>query len=256
MFRSSDILAVPGKASGLEGPRPGVLVGENLARRGVVALGMTQATDETPAEASSEALPSPSPAPEASSSQTVDDLAGPIEAVLLCADRPVAVAKLAAAIGLSDDNPGADQSLPPEAKADLAAAVEQLNKDYEATGRSFRIEAIAGGYRLMTLPRFARCIAAFQKQKVQNRLSKPAVETLAIVAYRQPVTRAEIESIRGVACGEVLKTLMDHRLVTIQGRAEELGRPILYGTTRQFLDTFGLASLKDLPPVAETGARP
>ncbi|VAX35812.1 Segregation and condensation protein B [hydrothermal vent metagenome] len=213
---------------------------------------MTQATDETPAAAPS---PSPPPASETSGSRTLDDLTGPIEAVLLCADRPVAVTKLAAAIGLSDDSPGTDQPLPPEAKADLAAAIDQLNADYETSGRSFRIETIAGGYRLMTLPRFARCIAAFQKQKVQNRLSKPAVETLAIVAYRQPVTRAEIESIRGVACGEVLKTLMDHRLVTIQGRAEELGRPILYGTTRQFLDTFGLASLKDLPPV-ETGARP
>ena len=214
---------------------------------------MTQATDETPAAAPSS---SPPPASETSGSRTLDDLTGPIEAVLLCADRPVAVTKLAAAIGLSDDSPGADQPLPPEAKADLAAAIDQLNADYETSGRSFRIEAIAGGYRLMTLPQFARCIAAFQKQKIQNRLSKPAVETLAIVAYRQPVTRAEIESIRGVACGEVLKTLMDHRLVTIQGRAEELGRPILYGTTRQFLDTFGLASLKDLPPVAETGARP
>ena len=79
------------------------------------------------------------------------------------------------------------------------------------------------------------------------RLSKPALETLAIIAYRQPVTRAELEAIRGVACGEVVRTLMERRLVKITGRAEELGRPMLYGTTRQFLDTFGLASVKDLP---------
>ncbi len=208
---------------------------------------MIQATDDTPQTP-------PTPA-EASGSRTSDDLAGPIEAVLLCADRPVSIGKLAAAIGMTSDAAQGEQPLLPEAKADLTAAIDQLNEVYEKSGRSFRIETIAGGYRLMTLPRFARCIAAFQKQKAQNRLSKPAVETLAIVAYRQPVTRAEVESIRGVSCGEVLKTLMDHRLVTIQGRAEELGRPILYGTTRQFLDTFGLATLKDLPPVAETGAR-
>ncbi len=212
---------------------------------GVVAFGMTQATDES--------TPSPAADP---GSRTTGDLTGPIEAVLLCADRPVPPAKLAAAIGVVGDPVGGEQPLPAEARAELASAIEQLNAEYRASGRSFRVETIAGGYRLMTLPEFARCIAAFQRQKAQNRLSKPAVETLAIVAYRQPVTRAEIEGIRGVSCGEVLKTLMDHRLVTIQGRAEELGRPILYGTTRQFLDTFGLATLKDLPPVGETGARP
>jgi segregation and condensation protein B len=206
---------------------------------------MTPATDET----------TPRAAAVEPGSRTFDELAGPIEAVLLCADRPVSPGKLAAAIGLT--GPDADEKAPPpQARADLAAAIERLNAEYKASGRAFRIESVAGGYRLMTLPQFARVVAAFQQQRVQNRLSKPAVETLAIIAYRQPVTRAEVESIRGVACGEVLKTLMEHRLITIQGRAEELGRPILYGTTRQFLDTFGLANLKDLPPVGEIGARP
>lgn len=188
---------------------------------------------------------------DAQSTPEPQDLAAPAESVLLSADRPVAPAKLAAAIGLLEDEKA---PFPDQAKADLAAVITGLNEAYEQTGRSFRIETVAGGYRMMTLPEFARFVACYQQQKVSNRLSKPAVETLAIVAYRQPVTRAEIESIRGVACGEVLKTLMDHRLVTIQGRAEELGRPILYGTTRQFLDTFGLATLKDLPPAGETGA--
>jgi segregation and condensation protein B len=201
---------------------------------------MTQATEESTTSTAAD-----------TGSRTTADLTGPIEAVLLCADRPVPAAKLATAIGLI----GEGQAFPPECQEDLASAIDRLNTEYEESDRAFRIETIAGGYRLMTLPKFARCIAAFQQQKVQNRLSKPAVETLAIVAYRQPVTRAEIESIRGVSCGEVLKTLMDHRLVTIQGRAEELGRPILYGTTRQFLDTFGLATIKDLPPVGEIGAR-
>ena len=204
---------------------------------------MTPATDETTTHAPPEA-----------GSRTLSGLAGPVEAVLLCADRPVSPGKLAAAIGLVGQDTD-EKAPPPEVKADLAAVVERLNADYASGGRAFRIESVAGGYRLMTLPQYARCVASFQQQRVQNRLSKPAVETLAIIAYRQPVTRAEIESIRGVACGEVLKTLMDHRLVTIQGRAEELGRPILYGTTRQFLDTFGLATLKDLPPMGEMGAR-
>ena len=184
-------------------------------------------------------------------SRASDELQAPIEAVLLCADRPVPPARLAVALGLVEEADRGDPALPDQAKADLEAAVVALNEQYQTTGRSFRIELVAGGYRLMTLPEFARVVAAFQQQKVRNRLSKAAVETLAIIAYRQPVTRAEVEAIRGVGCGEVLKTLMDHRLVTIQGRAEELGRPILYGTTRQFLDTFGLATLKDLPPVGE-----
>lgn len=205
---------------------------------------------DAPADAPTEG---PSENPPRQRSRAVEDLAGPAEAVLLCADRPVPPAKLAAAIGMIEDERA---SLPDNARDDLAQVVGALNDAYQETGRSFRIETVAGGYRMMTLPHFARFVAAYQQQKVSNRLSKAAVETLAIIAYRQPVTRAEIESIRGVACGEVLKTLMDHRLITIQGRAEELGRPILYGTTRQFLDTFGLATLNDLPPVGQTGARP
>ena len=209
---------------------------------------MPQAADATADNADTTPLgDTPTPG-----SRTFDELTGPVEAVLLCADRPVPPAKLAAAIGLIDDEKTA---LPAHDRDSITRAIADLNERYQQTGRSFRIETVAGGYRLMTLPEFARVVAAYQQQKVSNRLSKAAVEALAIIAYRQPVTRAEIESIRGVACGEVLKTLMDHRLVTIQGRAEELGRPILYGTTRQFLDTFGLASLKDLPPVGETGAR-
>jgi segregation and condensation protein B len=186
-------------------------------------------------------------------SRTSDELAGCVEAVLLCADRPLPISRLAQAAGLvaESEEPG-EQALR-AAQSAIEEAVAGLNGVYERTGRAFRIESVAGGYRLMTLPKYARAIATLQQHRSQNRLSKAAVETLAIIAYRQPVTRAEVENIRGVACGEVLKTLLDHRLVTIQGRAEELGRPMLYGTTRQFLDTFGLASLKDLPAVGEFG---
>lgn len=201
-----------------------------------------------------------------------------VEALLLTSARPVSGEKLAVALGLmpapvaeAQALPGAPESAPPTSPPAptkrrrggkgapvgpgpverLAGAVEWLNGEYERTGRSFRIELVAGGYRVVTLPRFGPDIAALQGQAAATRLSRAAVETLAIIAYRQPVTRAQLEAIRGVACGEVLRSLMDRRLVTIAGRAEEVGRPLLYATTRQFLDAFGLASLKDLPTASE-----
>ena len=103
----------------------------------------------------------------------------------------------------------------------------------------------------MTVPKWRGVIASFHGLSAQQRMSKASVETLAIIAYKQPVTRAKLEAIRGVACGEVLRSLIERRLVTIVGRAEELGRPMLYGTTKGFLEAFGLASLKDLPSAAE-----
>jgi segregation and condensation protein B len=163
-----------------------------------------------------------------------------IEAILLTVDRPVAPDTLAMAIGIEEDGAG-----------HVASLVEGLNGAYERTGRAFRIESVAGGYRLMTLSEHADVLAAFHRARASSRLSRAGLETLAIIAYRQPITRAQLEGIRGVASGEVLKTLMDRRLVTIKGRAEELGRPMLYGTTREFLDAFGLASVKDLPSVGE-----
>ncbi|MBX9638882.1 MAG: SMC-Scp complex subunit ScpB [Mycobacteriaceae bacterium] len=133
----------------------------------------------------------------------------------------------------------------------IAAAVGLLNGVYRESGRTFSIELLAGGYRLMTLPAWRSVIASFHGLNAQQRLSKASVETLAIIAYKQPITRARLEAIRGVACGEVLRSLIERRLVTISGRAEELGRPMLYGTTKGFLEAFGLASLKDLPSAAE-----
>lgn len=130
-------------------------------------------------------------------------------------------------------------------------AVAMLNHDYEQTKRSFRIELLAGGYRVMTLPAFAGAIAAYQGARAKTALSPAALEALAIIAYKQPMTRAKLEAIRGVACGEILRTLLDRKLITITGRAEELGRPLLYGTSKRFLELFGLSTLKDLPSVEE-----
>ena len=189
-----------------------------------------------------------------------ETLAPQIEAVLISADRPVNGSRLAAALGLVriEDSEGEEAGAPvsgemPAAEAEHAVktAIEHLNGQYDATERSFRIEEVAGGYRMMTRASFAGVLRAFHRSRNAAKLSKPAVETLAIIAYRQPITRAELESIRGVSCGEVLKSLMERRLVTIKGRAEELGRPILYGTTKQFLDHFGLPSLADLPTLNE-----
>lgn len=141
----------------------------------------------------------------------------------------------------------------PDPEAIIRRAVELLNQQYEATDRAFRIEFVAGGCRVMTLAKHGKVVAALHGVASRQRLSKSAIETLAIIAYRQPVTRAQLEAIRGVACGEVLKTLLDRKLVTIAGRAEELGRPLLYATTKQFLAAFGLTSVKDLPSAAELG---
>ena len=143
----------------------------------------------------------------------------------------------------------------PSADELIAEAVSILNAQYAASHRSFRVEHVAGGYRFMTLPKFGKAIAVLQGAQSSGKLSRAAVESLAIIAYKQPVTKATLEAIRGVSCGEVLKSLLDKRLITVAGRSEELGRPILYATTRAFLEAFGLASLKDLPTAAELQAR-
>ena len=188
---------------------------------------------------------------------TVDMLLAPhLEALLISLDRPTPAERLAQGLGLlpipeSDDNQPVDKALLSIAEEQIAMLVAELNKQFDATQRSFRVELLAGGYRVMTLPAYAQTLAIFHKRQTSAKLSRPAVETLAIIAYKQPMTRAELESIRGVSCGEVLKTLLEKRLVTIKGRAEELGRPMLYGTTTQFLNHFGLASIKDLPAPTE-----
>lgn len=201
-----------------------------------------------------------------------EQLAPSIEALLLSVDRPLTPARLAEALGLvaeAEDDQASEsgQALLEDARPRpkrssrkggtdspvqaIAAAVALLNQQYEATGRSFRIEKLAGGYRVMTLPKFAAVLAAYHGRRERQALSKAAIETLSIVAYKQPLTRATLEAIRGVACGEVLRSLTERRLITIVGRAEEVGRPILYGTTKQFLELFGLSGVKDLPSVDE-----
>ncbi len=156
-------------------------------------------------------------------------------------DRPLAESRLADLLGLADK----------AAEAEIRSAIEQLNDQYEQTGRAFRARRLAGGWQLLTMPDYAPLVTRLHQERRESRLSQPALETLSIVAYRQPIMRAEIEAIRGVACGEVLRALLERRLVKIAGRAEQPGRPMLYGTTPNFLKVFGLPGLDALPVLDE-----
>ena len=164
-----------------------------------------------------------------------------IEAVLFASDEPLSPKRL---VDIAEAG----------SVKDVNACVKRLNKTYRDTGRSFRIEKISGGYQMMTLSVFNSWITKLIKVRSDNKLTPAALETLAIVAYKQPIIRADIEAIRGVASGEVLRNLMYKGLVKIVGRAEVIGRPMLYGTTKKFLDIFGLNSLKDLPKIEELKA--
>jgi segregation and condensation protein B len=166
-------------------------------------------------------------------------LAMRIEALLLSSDRPLTEARLAELLGIESKG----------AAGVIRETTQQLNSEYESTGRSFRAERLAGGWQLLTIQPFGPLLARLHTDRQSSRLSQAALETLSIIAYRQPIMRAEVEAIRGVASGEVLRGLLERRLIKIAGRAEELGRPMLYGTTQDFLKVFGLASLDDLPAV-------
>ena len=189
------------------------------------------------------------PAESVASGASPELIAGHVEALICSSERPISRSQLVEALAASPDL----ASVAPIDTASVVRAVEHLNSAYDQGGRAFRVEQVSGGYRLMTLPRFAPTVSGLLKSRLHSKLSRAAIETLAIVAYRQPITRAELEAIRGVACGEVLKGLMEKRLVTNTGRAEEVGRPLLYGTTKQFLDAFGLSSVRDLPSMQDGG---
>jgi segregation and condensation protein B len=134
--------------------------------------------------------------------------------------------------------------------AEAKELVNELNAEYIAQGRAFEICEVAGGFQLRTLPEFAPYLQQTHTQR-PLRLSQAALETLAIVAYRQPVTRAEVEHVRGVDVGAVVRSLLERRLVRIAGNREVPGRPLLYATTRRFLEVFGLARLEDLPTLRD-----
>lgn len=164
-------------------------------------------------------------------------------------DQPASAAELAGAMAKATAR-GARKQRGLQA-SQVAEIVEELNGDYEETLRSFRIRDVAGGYQFATLRDFGEYVALLSRDKSRRRLSPAALETLAIISYRQPVSKPEIEAIRGVNCDQVLVNLMEKNLVAITGRSEGVGRPLLYGTTEDFLRTFGLKGLGDLPKLRE-----
>jgi segregation and condensation protein B len=157
-----------------------------------------------------------------------------LEALLFSTHHPLTAGRLAELLELESTKP-------------IRRAIKDLNEQYVVSDRSFRVEQVAGGYQLLTLPDFGDILKRLHQKEVDAKLTKAAMETLAIIAYKQPILRADIEAIRGVACGETIRSLMEKHLVKIAGRAEIPGRPILYGTTKRFLELFGLNSVKDLP---------
>jgi len=133
----------------------------------------------------------------------------------------------------------------------IAEVVEELNADYRREERTFHIVKLAGGYQMVTRPEYGPWIKRLFKSKTRSKLSRAALETLSIIAYTQPVTKARIEALRGVNCDQVLHRLLERKLITLAGRAPKVGRPLLYRTTDEFLRYFGLNDLSDLPEPKE-----
>ena len=168
----------------------------------------------------------------------MDRLPQLVEAALFSADGPVSVSAL---LALDRDS----------SRSDILEAIEEVRRQYADGGHGVELVEVADGYQLLTRREFADAIARAQLVTRPRRLSGPALETLAIVAYRQPVGRAEIEEIRGVSVESVLRSLLDRGLIDVVGRSEGTGRPLLYGTTQGFLELLGLKNLDELPRLEE-----
>jgi segregation and condensation protein B len=164
----------------------------------------------------------------------MDNLKPALEAILFTCDDPLPLSKF-------------KDLFPDAAPEEIKTALAELRADYEQTGRAFALDEIAGGWQLLTRPQYADIIAKLKKAKADRKLSAAALETLAIIAYKQPIKRVDVEAIRGAQSGELIRALMERNLVKIAGRDEVPGSPLLYGTTKDFLDVFGMKSIEDLP---------
>ena len=180
-------------------------------------------------------------------------LAKIIEAVLFSAQKPLSIREITTAIKGAEDDAAADgaNDFSRVREPEIAAALEQLKIEYVQQERAFQLVEKAEGWQLVTEPQYAQWVRQLYPAPKPARLSAPALETLAIIAYRQPITRADVEAVRGVNIDGVLQTLMERGLVKIAGRAEIPGRPLLYETTQFFLEHFGLRNLDELPNVEE-----
>lgn len=192
----------------------------------------TQAEEET--AVADEMIP-------ATSDQTLSDLRalkGILEALLFVTTDPIPVTRFLGLLGAVT-------------KQEVEQALTSLSHDYEQEGRGLQLTEVGGGYRIMTKAEFAPWLKRLEKVKAPAKLSRSALESLAIIAYKQPIVRAEVEQIRGVETSGVIRTLLERKLVRIVGRKDEPGRPIMYGTTKFFLEHFGLRDLSQLPPLRE-----
>jgi segregation and condensation protein B len=168
----------------------------------------------------------------------VPELKHHVEAVLFTSDRPLSPARI-------------QELIPDATEATIREALAALKAEYDQTGRAVSVEEVAGGFQLLTRPEHDDIIGRLKKIEAKRRLSRAALETLSIIAYKQPVKRADIESIRGVSSLDIVKGLMDMGLVRTSGRDEAPGSPLLYATTEKFLTMFGLKSLEELPKPSE-----
>lgn len=168
-----------------------------------------------------------------------------VEALIFASDEPLDITSIVNIIKSVDK----EEEL--ELYHYVENAIEQLNEFYEQNGIAFRIIKIAGGYQFATRPEFSRYVGFMNTERRKKRLSQSALETLAIIAYRQPITKPEIERIRGVNADYILSTLLEKKLICIKGRAETVGRPLLYATTDEFLKYFGIGDISDLPKPRE-----
>src|SRR5882672_9780533 len=178
-----------------------------------------------------------------------------LESVLFSAQKPLSLKEIREVFATAPEHSEGDETaraLKKIKEDDLTAALEQLAREHDEAKRSYRLACVAGSWQFVTEPVYAPWLKALVGFKIRPpRLSQPALETLTIIAYRQPLTRAEIEQVRGVAVDGVMQTLVERGLVEQVGRAEVVGRPMTYATTAQFLEYFGLRSLDDLPAADE-----
>lgn len=183
------------------------------------------------------------------------DLKFILESILFSAQKPLSVKELRDVLASAAEQDDADstvKALKKTKEADVTTALEQLAKEHEDAKRSYRLACVAGSWQFVTQPDYGPWLRALVGVKARPaRLSQPALETLAIIAYRQPITRAEVEQIRGVNVDGTMQTLTERGLVEAIGRAEVVGRPMTYGTTPLFLEYFGLRALEDLPAADE-----
>jgi len=173
----------------------------------------------------------------------IDDVMHEVEALLFATDEPLTSEKLLRLVEMA----GGEEDL-------ILDAIDLLNEHYSANNRIFRIVSVGGGWKFATIPSMAPVIGRLFTSRKKTRLSRQAMEALAIIAFKQPVTRAEIEAIRGVDSLGVLRTLFDRELIKVTGRADRIGRPLLYKTTNKFLQYLGLESIESLPKPGELGA--